>query len=106
MHGESLQAARTVAVNVFVFGQLMYLFNCRSLRYSMFYVGVFSNPKLLFGVVCMSVLQLLFTYWQPMQIAFDTAPIGVEEWLLISVVSLSIYSIIGLEKLILRQFNR
>jgi hypothetical protein len=41
-----------------------------------------------------------------MQIAFDTAPIGVEEWLLISVVSLSIYSIIGLEKLILRQFNR
>ncbi len=106
MHGESLQAARTVAVNVFVFGQLMYLFNCRSLRYSMFYVGVFSNPKLLFGVVCMSLLQMLFTYWQPMQIAFDTAAIGLEEWLLISVVSLSIYSIIGLEKLIFRQFIR
>jgi hypothetical protein len=49
---------------------------------------------------------MLFTYWQPMQIAFDTAAIGLEEWLLISVVSFSIYSIIGLEKLIFRQFIR
>lgn len=34
LQGHSLETARTVAVNMFVFGELFYLFNCRSLRYS------------------------------------------------------------------------
>ena len=49
--GESVSAARTATVNVLVFGELFYLFNCRSLTYSMLTLGVFSNQWLFFGVV-------------------------------------------------------
>lgn len=103
-HGESLQAARTVAANVFVFGELFYLFNCRSLRYSMFHVGLFSNPWVIFGITSMTLLQLLFTYWSPMQQLFGTAAIGMDEWWLILGVSVSIYGVVGLEKLVVRSF--
>jgi cation-transporting P-type ATPase F len=39
--------ARTVAVNMFVMGELFYLFNCRSLTRSVFSIGLTSNPLLL-----------------------------------------------------------
>lgn len=101
-HGESLQAARTVAVNVFVFGELFYLFNCRSLSHSMFHVGVFSNPWVIFGVTSMILLQLMFTYWPPMHALFGSAAIGNDEWMLILAVSVVIYTVIGFEKLVVR----
>lgn len=103
-HGESLALARTVAVNVFVFGEMFYLFNCRSLEYSMFHVGVFSNLWVIFGALTMTLLQLLFTYWPPMQKLFGSAAIGYDEWLLILGVAMSIYLIVGLEKLLRRRF--
>ncbi len=104
-HGETLAHARTVSVNVFVFGELFYLFNCRSLRYSMFKVGVFSNPWVIFGTGSMIALQLLFTYWPTMQSLFGSAAIDGEEWLLILGVGLTIYGVIGLEKLLWRRFD-
>ncbi|CAI8871063.1 MULTISPECIES: cation-transporting P-type ATPase [Methylococcus] len=96
--GDSLETARTTAVAVFVFGEMFYLFNCRSLEYSMFHVGVFSNPRLLVGVLAMAALQLLFTYWPPMNRAFASAPIGAVAWVLVLAVSLAIHAVVGIEK--------
>jgi magnesium-transporting ATPase (P-type) len=103
-HSGNLAAARTVAVNVFVFGELFYLFNCRSLRYSMFHIGVFSNLWVIFGVAAMTVLQMLFTYWPPMQRLFGSSAIGGGEWLLILSSAMAIYAVIGIEKWLLRRF--
>lgn len=103
LHGETLAAARTTAVNVFVIGELFYLFNCRSLHYSMLHVGVFSNLWVIFGACSMILLQLLFTYWPPMQRLFGSSAIGYDEWLLIIGVGVIIYGAVGLEKLLLRQ---
>ena len=61
--GQSLEVARTAAVNMFIFGEVFYVFNCRSLEHSMWHVGCFSNPWLLIGMALMIGLQLLFTYW-------------------------------------------
>jgi Ca2+-transporting ATPase len=104
--GETLASARTVAANVFVFGELFYLFNCRSLRYSMFHVGVFSNLWVIFGVVAMTAAQLLFTYWPPMNRMFGTTAIGSDEWLSIIAAGLAIYAVIGLEKWLFRRFEK
>ncbi|WP_421864286.1 cation-transporting P-type ATPase [Motiliproteus sp.] len=101
--GESELVARTVTVNVFVFGELFYLFNCRSLRYSVFKLGFFSNPLLLVGVSGMILLQLFYTYSPMMNAAFGSAPIGAAEWLNILSVSFGIYALIGLEKWWLRR---
>src|SRR5690606_21994676 len=68
--------ARTIAVNVFVFGEIFYLFNCRSLVYSVLQMSLFSNPWVWLGVSIMTALQMLFTYWAPMQLMFHSTAIG------------------------------
>ena len=60
--GASEDKARTIAVNVFAVGQSFYLLNCRSLRLSMFRLGVFGNPWVWAGIAAMTAAQLLFTY--------------------------------------------
>jgi len=102
MNGMSEPAARTVAVNVFVVGELFYLFNCRSLTGSMFSIGVLSNKWLLAGVGVMITLQLLYTYSPLMNHAFQSEPIGVFEWALVICVGAVIYGIVGIEKWIRR----
>jgi len=97
-HRESEAAARTVAVNVFVFGELFYLFNCRSLTSSMFAVGVFSNRWLLAGVGVMAALQIAFTYVPIMNEIFGSEPIGLIEWSLILGVGMTIHGVVGVEK--------
>ena len=103
LHDEGVDKARTVAVNMFVFGELFYLFNCRSLRYSMFRLGVFSNRWLILGVAGMALLQILFTYAPTMNQLFGTAPIGVVEWALILTGGLAIYLVVGTEKWLRRR---
>jgi potassium/sodium efflux P-type ATPase len=93
-----LAADRTAAVNVIVFAQIFLLFNCRSLRYSMFKLGVFSNRWLILGIVLMIGAQLLFTYLPLMNQLFQTAPIGLAEWKVILIASFSVYLLIELDK--------
>jgi Ca2+-transporting ATPase len=97
-HGSGMAEARTCAVNIFVCGELFYLFNCRSLRHSMFRVGLFSNTWLLAGVSLMILLQLLFTYLPAMNSAFGSRPIGLSQWGLILSASFVVYIVIEFEK--------
>jgi cation-transporting ATPase F len=75
--------ARTAAVNVFMSVQLFYLFACRSLRRSLFRFSPFGNRMIVLGVAVVVVLQLLFTYAPFMNAAFDTAPLTLNEWIVI-----------------------
>jgi Ca2+-transporting ATPase len=99
-HGEPIEVARTAAVNMFVVGGVFYLFNCRSLRHSMFRLGVFTNTWALGGVSLMLLLQLAFTYVPFMNRAFSSAPLDGTEWGLIVAAGLVLYAVIGAEKLI------
>ncbi|HBA71610.1 MAG: carbonate dehydratase [Geobacteraceae bacterium GWC2_55_20] len=96
--GSSLEAARTCATNIFVSGEMFYLFNCRSLRHTMFRIGLFSNRWVLGGVGLMVLLQLFFTYLPVMNTAFGSQPIGLREWGLIIGASCIIYIVIEVEK--------
>jgi len=82
--------ARTITVNVFVFVQIFYLFNCRSLTSSVFHVGLFSNPWVWLGVGIMTVLQILYTYSSFMNRVFESAPIDATHWVLVLVVAVSL----------------
>jgi Ca2+-transporting ATPase len=103
--GSSMAAARTCAVNVFVFGEMFYLFNCRSLRHSPFKLGLFSNRWLLAGVSLMILLQLLFTYLPAMNTAFGSEPISLQEWGMIISASFIVYIVIEFEKWIRRRIS-
>jgi Ca2+-transporting ATPase len=97
--------ARTVAVAFFVFGELFYLFNCRSLTKSMFAVGLFSNKWVWIGVGGMTVLQLFYTYHPTMNRLFDSAPIRLEAWWAILGLALVVSMLVGLEKWFRRNFT-
>jgi len=96
-------AARTVAVNALVFGEMFYLFNCRSLHDSMFRIGVFTNRWLLAGVSAMVLAQLFFTYVPWMNRAFGSAPVGWMAWLLTLAAALVINVSVGAEKWLRRR---
>jgi len=101
--GSDVAVARTCAVNIFVFGEIFYLFNCRSLRQSMFRIGLFSNRWVLGGVGLMVLLQLLFTYLPAMNGAFGSRPIALKEWGVIIGASSIVYCVIECEKWIRRK---
>ena len=96
--GESLAEARTVAVNVFVVVEGMYLFNCRSLTLSTRRAGLFSNPAIWYGLLTMAVLQAALTYLPLMNRLFATAPIGGHQWLEIFAVGVLAYVVVGIDK--------
>jgi Ca2+-transporting ATPase len=98
--GYSENAARTVAVNVIVFVETFFLFNCRSLSRSMFAIGPVSNPWVLLGVTLMVAAQLLFTYVPLMNRLLHSAPIGWDAWWRIIATGLATYVIIEAEKAI------
>lgn len=96
--GASLEEARTVAVNVFVMGEMIYLFNCRSLRGPFWSSGLFSNPWLWAGLLTMAALQAAFTYWPPMQEVFASSALHGGHWLEIVLAGSAIGGVVGLEK--------
>ncbi len=105
-NGYSLEAARTVAVNVFVMVELFYLFNCRSLTKSMFAIGLFSNRWIAVGVMIQLTLQMAFTYSPLMNRLFHSAPIGWDAWWRILLTAVAAYLIVGSEKWLRRRWGQ
>lgn len=97
-HGASEEQARTIAVNVFAVGESFYLLNCRSLRLSMFSLGLFSNMWVWLGIIAMAIASLAFTYLPIMNQLFHTAPISLNDWLHIFAVGLIIHLVIACDK--------
>ncbi|MBW1671453.1 MAG: cation-transporting P-type ATPase [Deltaproteobacteria bacterium] len=95
--------ARTMAVNTFVFGEMFYLFNCRSLTRSFWQLGVFSNVWLWGGITVMTGLQALFTYSPVFNTIFRSHPMGIVHWALVLGYSALISLITGVEKLARRR---
>ncbi|MBN1568817.1 MAG: cation-transporting P-type ATPase [Acidobacteria bacterium] len=96
--GGDVAEARTVVVNVVVFTEIFYLFNCRSLSRSPWSVGFLSNRWIIFGALLMAALQIVLTYAPMMNRWFDTAPITAEEWLKALGVSLIAYAAVEVLK--------
>jgi magnesium-transporting ATPase (P-type) len=96
--GQSMAEARTIAMNVFVAIEIVYLFSCRSLRLPLTAINAFSNPWVWAGVGLQLVLQMAITYWAPMNLAFSTAPIDARAWGEIAAIALTAMLVIELEK--------
>jgi len=105
-NGSSIETARTAAVNAVVAMQIGYLFNCRSLNYSWWSVGIFSNRVLLWGIAIMVGLQFMFTYAPFMQVVFQTGEMSITEWLSVAGLGVAVSIIVGAEKWIRVKVNR
>ena len=94
--------ARSVAVNVFVMVEIVYLFNCRSLRRPMWRVNPLSNLWVWGGVGVTVALQAAFTYAPFMQRVFETAAVPAAAWLEIVAVGVLALIIVEVEKTLRR----
>lgn len=84
---QGLNIARTMAFSTLVFSQLFHVFDCKSERYSVFQVGVLSNPFLVGAVLCSVAMQVLVIYLPFLQTVFKTVPLTGFHWLLIVLVA-------------------
>ncbi|MBA3058338.1 MAG: HAD-IC family P-type ATPase [Gammaproteobacteria bacterium] len=104
--GSSLEVARTAAVNMLVFGELVYLFNVRYFTASAFTRDILTaNPMALGMSVLLIGLQLLLTYAPPMQRLFQTGALDGPSWLMILTLALALFLAVEAQKALLRRFN-
>jgi Ca2+-transporting ATPase len=96
--GASLDAARTVAVNVFIVMELFYLFNCRSLTKTIFQLGFFTNLWVFVGVAVMLLIQMVYTYVPVMNQLFHSTAIGFGSWARILLAGVIGFLIVEVEK--------
>ncbi len=71
--------ARTMAFTTLVLAQLFNCFNARSDRTSAFH-GLFTNPRLWGAVALSVVLQMAVVHVAILNEAFDTTPLGFDDW--------------------------
>jgi len=103
--GRTEAVARTIAVNIFIFGEIFYLFNCRSLRVSAFKMNTLDNKYVLLGVAGMVLLQIAYTYVPFMNIAFQSEPVQFTDWLIFVGIGVIIFVVIELEKAFRNMIN-
>jgi magnesium-transporting ATPase (P-type) len=104
--GESIAAARTVAVNALVMGEIFYLFNCRFLfapSYSLH--GFIASRPVLISIAVVVALQALFTYVPLFQQLFGTAAIDAVAWWRILLFGVVLFVAVEIEKAVLRRWD-
>lgn len=103
--GEGLvyQKATTFALAMIVFGQIGMVLNCRTEKESIFKIGIFSNRRILVGIVFEVVLMAVLMYVPILNVVFNTAPLGVFEWVILLLVPVIVVFIDELRKKYLRK---
>ena len=104
--GSTLDTARTAAVNMLVFSEMIYLFNCRSFVASALGRSGFSGNRTALAVsAVLVVLQLLFTYEPHMQQLFRSTALDAGSWTLLLALALAKFLAVEVEKAVLRRFG-
>jgi Ca2+-transporting ATPase len=103
-NGASLEEARTIAVNMLVAGEIVYLFNSRVIHAPAWTRDALrtSGPALI-SVAVVVAFQMLFTYWSGMQTLFGTAALGIGDWLHIVAAALLLFLLVEGEKAAFRR---
>ena len=99
--------ARAIVFYVTVFAQLFFSFACRSQRFTLPQLGLFTNPYLLGAIVLSGALQLLLL-WLPFtrEIFFEITPHFGFDWLMIFALALLPVSVVEIAKIIRKPFRK
>ena len=86
-----LEKARTVAFVSMSMFQLFNVFNMRSLKKSLFKIGIFSNKWITWGLIVTLLAMLAVIYLPYLQNIFQFVPLSLKEFLIISLVASSVF---------------
>jgi magnesium-transporting ATPase (P-type) len=102
--GETLEVARTAAVNAVLVGEAFYLFNVRSFTDPVLNRdGLTGNRYVLGAIVLMVLAQTLFTYMPVMQVLFGTEGLDLAAWLRIVAFGIIVLLLVEAEKAVVRR---
>jgi len=87
VENEPLARARTAAFIVLSCSQIFHSFNCRSHTQSLFKIGVFTNPQLIYAAIISLGLQMAVIYIPALQAVFNTENLGYIDWLMVIILS-------------------
>lgn len=96
-NGMDISTSQTIALNTIVFFEIFYLFNCKSIHENVF-GQMFSNRYMLLGISIVIGLQMFITYNPTMNMILRTSPIRLIDWVVIIIITSSIFFLIELEK--------
>lgn len=97
-----ISKAQTIVLNTIVMFEIFYLFSSKSIYESV--IGrMFSNRIMLAGAGLVLLLQFIITYNPFMNMVLRTAPLNTIDWLVIVVISSSVFFMIEAEKYIYRR---
>ncbi len=97
--------AQTLAFTTIAMFQVFNAINCRSRGKSVFTIGLFTNKYLIVSLTLSVALQVLATILPPLQIALGTVPLSIWDWLLIFLVSGSVFIGDEIRKLVQRKYK-
>jgi len=105
LSGHSVEYARTIAVNIFVFIELFYLFSCKELQKSVFQTNIFNNKPLLLGAGLMSLTQVAYTNADFMHAMFKSESLDLVTWLEVLAVSVGVLFVVEIKRFIASKFS-
>lgn len=98
--------ATTMTLAAIVFCQVGMVLNCRTERESLFKVGLFSNVQILKGVFVEIILIIALMYVPFLQGIFNTAPVGLPEWIFLLCLPVPIVLIEEARKYFVRRYAK
>jgi len=102
--GASVETARTIAVNVIVAGEMVYLLNSRSILGPVTNrEGFFGNQVALLAVMTCVPLQLAYTYLPIMNDIFGSEGLTLTEWIHVGLAGALVFVGVEAEKLVIRR---
>lgn len=94
---------QTIVFNILSLSQMGHLLAIRSEHQSLFSIGIFSNKPLIRSVLGVFLVQLAITYIPMLQPIFKTQALTLNEFILVTIASLVVFSAVEIEKLIFRK---
>jgi magnesium-transporting ATPase (P-type) len=106
-HGETVEMARTTAVNTLIFFQIFYLFGARHQYVStLSREGLSGNKAVLYAVMAIIILQIFFTYLPLFQNIFSTQGIPAGDWLRLLLITPFVFVLVEVEKRIMQHIEK
>ena len=105
--GHDISTARTMVANMVMISGIVHLFTVRFTHMtSITWRGALGTPTVLAAVAAVVAAQLLFTYAPFMNTLFDSRPLALHDWIVLSGVGIAIFLLMEGEKTLSRHVAR
>jgi len=105
-HGLVYRQATTMTLASIVFCQIGMVLNCRTNRQSIFKAGIFSNPRVIKGILFEIALICAIIYVPFLQGIFQTAPIGWQDWIFLVIIPIPVVLLEEIRKAFMRRSGK